>query len=74
MVKFLLEILQNIFITGVVNIFPTAILLLLIPDDILDRLQNLVLRLTKRKIDIQIISYLMFLPITICVLAIAVGY
>ena len=44
MVKFFLEILRNIFITGVVNIFPTAILLLLIPDDILDKLQNLVLK------------------------------
>ena len=65
MVKFLLEILQNIFITGVVNIFPTAILLLLIPDDILDRLQNLVLRVTKKKIDVQLIVYVIPLPFVI---------
>ena len=73
MVKFFLEILGNTFTNGVLNIFPSALFLLL-PNEILNRLQNLVLRLTKRKIDIQIISYLMFLPITICVLAIAVGY
>ena len=65
MVKFLLEILRNIFITGVVNIFPTAILLLLIPDDILNRLQNLVLRVTKKKIDVQLIVYVIPLPFVI---------
>tara|TARA_B100001057_G_C22317877_1_gene744570 strand:- start:331 stop:555 length:225 start_codon:yes stop_codon:yes gene_type:complete len=65
MVKFFLEILQNIFITGVVNIFPTAILLLLIPDDILDRLQNLVLRVTKKKIDVQLIVFVIPLPFVI---------
>ena len=65
MVKFFLEILGNIFITGVVNIFPTAILLLLIPDDILDRLQNLVLRVTKKKIDVQIIVFVIPLPFVI---------
>ena len=73
MVKFFLEILGNTFTTGVINMFPSALFLLL-PDEILNRLQNLVLRLTKRKIDIQIISYLMFLPFTIGFLAIAVGY
>ena len=65
MVKFFLEILQNIFITGVVNIFPTAILLLLIPDDILYRLQNLVLRVTKKKIDVQLIVFVIPLPFVI---------
>lgn len=65
MVKFFLEILRNIFITGVVNIFPTALLLLLIPDDILDRLQNLVLRVTKKKIDFQIIVFVIPLPFVI---------
>ena len=65
MVKFFLEILRNIFITGVVNIFPTAILLLLIPDDNLDRLQNLVLRVTKKKIDVQIIVFVIPLPFVI---------
>ena len=70
MVKFLLEILQNIFITGVVNIFPTAILLLLIPDDILDRLQNLVLRVTKKKIDVQLIVFVIPLPFVIYFLSI----
>ena len=65
MVKFFLEILRNIFITGVVNIFPTAILLLLIPDDNLYRLQNLVLRVTKKKIDVQIIVFVIPLPFVI---------
>ena len=53
MVKFFLEILGNTFTTGVINMFPSALFLLL-PNEILNRLQNLVLRLTKRKIDIQL--------------------
>ena len=65
MVKFLLEILGKIFVTGVVNIFPTAILLLLIPDDILNRLQKLVLRITKKNIDVQLIVFVVPLPFVI---------
>ena len=70
MVQFFLDILIKIFITGAVNVIPSAILLLLIPDDILDRLQNLVLRVTKKKIDVQIIVFVITLPFVIYFLSI----
>ena len=53
MVRFFLDILGNTFTTCLINTFPSGLFLLL-PDGILNRLQNLVLRLTKRKIDIQL--------------------
>ena len=65
MLKFFLKILIKLFIAGVINIFPTVILLLLIPDGILDRFQKLVLKVTKKNIDVQLIVFLIPLPFVI---------
>ena len=68
MVKFFLEILANIFITGVVNIFPSATLLLVIAPErfgLVQRLENLSFKIFKKRIDIQIICFVITLPFTI---------
>ena len=65
MLIFFLKLLIKLFISGVLNIFPTVIILLLIPDEILDSLQKLVLRVTKYNIDVQFIVFLIPLPFVI---------
>ena len=68
MVKFLLGKLVNIFTTGVVNLMVSAVLLLVIAPDrfgLVQKLENLSLKIFKKRIDIQIICYLITLPFTI---------
>ena len=68
MVKFLLGTIANIFITGVVNLIFSALLLLVIAPDrfgLVKKLENLSLKIFKKRIDIQIICYLITLPFTI---------
>ena len=64
--NFVLEILRNIFITAVVNIFPSVILLLIGEAiGLTDYLQDLTYKLWKRREDRQIICYSITLPFVI---------
>tara|TARA_B000000609_G_C23965880_1_gene236561 strand:- start:163 stop:396 length:234 start_codon:yes stop_codon:yes gene_type:complete len=68
MVKFLLGTIANIFTTAVVNLIFSALLLLVIAPDrfgLVQKLENLSLKIFKKRIDIQIICYLITLPFTI---------
>ena len=64
--NFVLEILRNIFITAVVNIFPSVILLLIGEAiGLTDYLQDLTYKLWKRREDPQLIYYSITLPFVI---------
>ena len=64
--NFVLEILRNIFITAVVNIFPSVILLLIGEAiGLTDYLQDLTYKFWKRREDPQLIYYSITLPFVI---------
>ena len=64
--NFVLEILRNIFITAVVNIFPSVILLYIGEAiGLTDYLQDLTYKLWKRREDPQLIYYSITLPFVI---------
>ena len=68
MVKFLLGTLANIFTTVFVNLMVSSVLLLVICPDrfgLVQKLENLSLKIFKKRIDIQIICFLITLPFTI---------
>ena len=66
MVKFLVDILAGIFIVGVVNVIPSAILLLIGEAiGLTDYLQDLTYKLWKRREDPQLIYYSITLPFVI---------
>ena len=72
--NFVLEILRNIFITAVVNIFPSVILLLIeVAIGLTDYLQDLTYKLWKKREDPQLFYYLINLPFAICFLTRPMG-
>ena len=66
MVKFLVDILAGIFIVGVVNVIPSAILLLIGEAiGLTERLKDLTYKLFKWRPDPQLIYYSITLPFVI---------
>ena len=72
MVKFLFGTFANIFTTGVVNLTVSELLLLVKATErfgLVQKLGNLSLKIFKKRLDIQIICYLIILPFNISFLS-----